>query len=63
GSPAAKPIAPDVFSTAGGVLSPSSAPSQPDYQKILTEFYQQHNATKVGDVNKHLTKYQVSSLV
>lgn len=31
--------------------------SKPDYRKILTDFYTKHNPAKVGDVDKHLTKY------
>ncbi|GMH94727.1 hypothetical protein TL16_g12986, partial [Triparma laevis f. inornata] len=29
----------------------------PDYNKLLTEFYQKHNAAKVGEVAKTLAKY------
>jgi len=39
----------------------SSVSSGPDYHKILTQFYQTHNPSKMADVDRHLEKYKVSS--
>ena len=41
--------------------TPASAPKQDsskDYHAILTEFYQKHNPSKVGEVSKNLEKYK-----
>lgn len=36
-------------------------PASPDYHAIILKFYQDHNPSKVGDVDKLLIKYKVSS--
>lgn len=47
------------FGTAASAPAPAAKSSEPDYHKILTEFYQKHNAEKVGEVAKTLEKYKV----
>ena len=39
--------------------SADAAGSSKDYHKLLTEFYQKHNAQKVPEVSKNLEKYKV----
>jgi hypothetical protein len=41
-------------------LASHAAPTQPDNRDVLTKFYQQHNPSKIGDVEANLTKYKVS---
>ena len=38
--------------------SNNASPGQPDYNKMLTEFYQKHNPAKVSEVGKALEKYK-----
>ena len=49
------------FTTEGAkpVKSADAAGSSKDYHKLLTEFYQKHNAQKVPEVSKNLEKYKV----
>ncbi|KAI2494209.1 hypothetical protein MHU86_20312 [Fragilaria crotonensis] len=39
-------------------LSKAAATDKPDYQALLTKFYETHNPEKVKDVSKHLDRYQ-----
>mmetsp|Transcript_15304 Transcript_15304/g.44239 ORF Transcript_15304/g.44239 Transcript_15304/m.44239 type:complete len:1601 (+) Transcript_15304:988-5790(+) len=53
----------DLGSALGGPANaastpPKPAPAAPDYSALLTEFFQTHNPTKVGNVDKVLTKYK-----
>ena len=52
--------APSPFSTAPSNTSAAGA-EQVDYHKLLTEFYQKHNAQKVSEVAKTLEKYKVKN--
>jgi hypothetical protein len=36
-----------------------SVGSEPNYREILTKFYEEHNISKIGDVDSNLAKYKV----
>jgi len=53
----------DLGSALGGTTTDVSTPSKPaaatpDYSALLTEFFNTHNPSKVGNVDKVLTKYK-----
>ena len=45
-----------------GSASAFATSSQPDYRKLLVDFYTTHNPSKLGDVDKHLEKYKVRKM-
>jgi hypothetical protein len=47
------------FSTIHPAPVLGSAVSEPNYREILTKFYEEHNISKIGDVDSNLAKYKV----